>query len=61
MPNWTKNTAAQADVQMFILDNLYSSLPRPPFTDDEADALATRLYGFVWQTSNSGALFTAAA
>lgn len=56
MPNWTKNTTTQADVQMFILDNLYASLPRPPFTDEEADALATRLYGFVWQQSESGLL-----
>ena len=60
MPNWTKNTTTQADVHMFILDNLYASLPRPPFTDDEADSLGQRLYGFVWQRSNSGAMFAAA-
>lgn len=60
MPNWTKNTATQADVQMFILDALYASLPRPPFTDEEADSLAGRLYGFVWQRSSSGDLFAAA-
>lgn len=61
MPNWTKNTTTQADVQMFILDTLYTSLPRPPFTDAEADSLAARLYGFVWQRSSSGAMFAAAA
>ncbi len=27
MPNWTKNTQTQADVKIFILDNLYASLP----------------------------------
>lgn len=54
MPNWTKNTATQADVQVFILDTLYASLPRPPFTDEEAEALANRLYGFVFQKSEQG-------
>ncbi len=56
MPNSTKNTATQADVQIFILDNLYTSLPRPPFTEDDAEALTKRLYGFVWQQSESGHL-----
>ncbi len=60
MPNWTKNATTQADVKIFILDNLYASLPRPPFTDAETEALAQRLYGFVWQQSESGQ-FKAAA
>ncbi len=59
MPNWTKNTTTQADVQMFILDNLYASLPRPPFTDDEAESLAQRLYGFVYQKSEYGDMMAA--
>ncbi len=59
MPNWTKNTTTQADVQMFILDNLYASLPRPPFTDEEAESLAQRLYGFVYQKSEYGDLIAA--
>jgi type I restriction enzyme R subunit len=46
---------------MFILDNLYTSLPRPPFTDDETDSLAGRIYDFVWQRSAAGAMFAAAA
>jgi type I restriction enzyme R subunit len=37
MPNWTQNTPTQADVKMFILNNLYTSLPRPPFSDAETD------------------------
>lgn len=59
MPNWTKNTATRADVQMFILDNLYASLPRPPFTDEEAESLADRLYGFAYQKSERGELMAA--
>jgi type I restriction enzyme R subunit len=61
MPNWTKNTTTQADVKILVLDTLYQSLPRPPFTDEETEALADRLYGFIWQRSESGALFTEAA
>jgi len=60
MPNWTKNTLTQADVKMFILDSLYTSLPRPPFSDEETDSLAGRAYDFVWQRSAAGAMFAAA-
>lgn len=54
MPTWTKNATTQAEVQMFILDILYASLPRPPFSDEEAEALAAKLYGFVFQQSERG-------
>ncbi len=54
MPTWTKNSTTQADVQMFILDNLFAMLPRPPFTDEEAESLAARLYGFVYQKCERG-------
>jgi len=60
MPNWTKNAKTQADVKIFILDKLYTSLPRPPFTDQETEASAERLYDFVWQQSESD-VFKAAA
>lgn len=53
MPNWTRNSATQADVRVLILDTLYTSLPRPPFTEQETDSLAERLYGFVWQQTES--------
>jgi len=55
MYDWTKNTTTQADVRVFILDNLWQSLPRPPFTDQETEALANRVYDYVWQRSASGA------
>jgi type I restriction enzyme R subunit len=61
MPNWTKNTQTQADVKMFILDTLYASLPRPPFSEQETESVATRIYDFVWQRSAAGAAFAAAA
>jgi type I restriction enzyme, R subunit len=61
MPNWTKNSMTQADVKILVLDTLYQSLPRPPFTEVETETLADRLYGFIWQRSEAGALFTEAA
>ena len=54
MHDWTQNTATQAEVQVFILDNLWQSLPRPPFSDDETEAVASRVYDYVWQRSASG-------
>jgi type I restriction enzyme, R subunit len=53
MPHWTRNATTQADVRIFVLDNLYSSLPRPPFSDEETEAIAERVYNFVWQQSES--------
>jgi type I restriction enzyme, R subunit len=54
MPAWARNTSTQAEVKVFILDELCRSLPRPPFTDVEAEALAERVYGFVWQQAAAG-------
>jgi type I restriction enzyme R subunit len=54
MPNWTKNSRTQADVKTCILDSLCLQLPQPPFTADDAEALADRIYDYVWQRSESG-------
>ncbi len=54
MRTWTENTSTQAEVKVFILDKLWAALPRPPFTDDEAEELSDRIYDFVWQRSASG-------
>jgi type I restriction enzyme R subunit len=54
MRHWTQNTSTQAEVRVFILDSLWQSLPRPPFTDEETEAAATRVYDYIWQRSASG-------
>ena len=54
MPGWLQNATTQAQVKIFILDNLYQSLPRPPFTDDETEAAAELVYDYIWQRSASG-------
>ncbi len=52
--DWTQNTATQAEVRVFILDKLWNSLPRPPFTEAETEEAATRVYEYVWQQSAAG-------
>ena len=59
MPQWKKNAATQAEVKTVILDHLYTSLPRPPFSDSDADSLADRLYGFVFQQGEYGGMAVA--
>jgi type I restriction enzyme R subunit len=54
MHDWTKNAATQAEVWVFILNSLCVALPRPPFTEDEAEVLAGRVYDYVWQRTASG-------
>jgi type I restriction enzyme R subunit len=60
MHHWTQNTATQAEVKIFILDSLWGSLPRPPFSERDTDALAAQVYDYVWERSASGG-FAAAA
>lgn len=54
MPGWLQNATTQAEVKVFILDRLYESLPRPPFTEAETEDIASRVYDYVWQRSASG-------
>jgi type I restriction enzyme R subunit len=60
MPGWRQNAKTQAEVRVFILDRLYESLPRPPFTEAETEDIALRVYDYVWQKSASGHAFVAA-
>lgn len=54
MPGWLQNATTQAQVKVFLLDRLYESLPRPPFTEAETEELASKVYDYVWQRSASG-------
>ncbi len=54
MPEWAQNTSTQAEVKVFILDSLWQSLPRPPFTEEDTEVLAGRVYEYVWQRSAGG-------
>ena len=49
-----RTAATQAEVKVFILDNLWRALPRPPFTDEETEEAAARIYEYVWQLTAAG-------
>lgn len=51
MDNWTKKEQTKSEVEAFILDQLFVTLPMPPFTQDETQMVAKRVYDFVWQQS----------
>ena len=50
---WEKEQT-KADVKVFILDEVYESLPTPPFTAEEKEAVAAEVYSHVWQQAVSG-------
>jgi len=50
---WEKEQT-KADVEVFILDEIFASLPTPPFTEAEKKALAGNVYAHVWQQAIRG-------
>lgn len=56
---WEKEQT-KADVEVFILDEVYASLPTPPFTPEEKKLVAGNVYAHVWQQAVSGAFARAA-
>jgi type I restriction enzyme R subunit len=56
---WEKEQT-KADVEVFILDEVYAKLPTPPFTTDEKKLVASNVYAHVWQQAMSGGLAKAA-
>jgi type I restriction enzyme R subunit len=60
LERWTEKEQTQAEVETFILDNLYMHLPSPPFSDEDKQEAATMVYQHVWQQSVSGAFGMAA-
>jgi type I restriction enzyme R subunit len=51
---WEKEQT-KADVEVFILDKVFASLPTPPFTAEEKKAVAANVYSHVWQQAMNGA------
>ena len=60
MPGWLQHATTRAEVKVFILDRLYESLPRPPFTEADTEDVASRVYDYVWHRSASGQDLSAA-
>ena len=56
---WEKEQT-KADLEVFILDKVFTSLPTPPFTVEEKGAVASDVYDYVWQQAVSGTFAVAA-
>jgi type I restriction enzyme R subunit len=56
---WEKEQT-KADVEVFILDQIFAKLPTPPFTEDEKKTVAGNVYAHVWQQAISGQFAQAA-
>ena len=50
---WEKEQT-KAEVEVFIHDEVYTSLPTPPFTSEEKKSAAAQVYAHVWQQAVSG-------
>ena len=50
---WDKEQT-KADVEVFILDHIFASLPTPPFTADEKNVIAANVYAHVWRQAVGG-------
>lgn len=53
LEQWTQKEQTQAEVEIFILDQLYRMLPSPPYTEDDKQSAAKEVYSFIWSTSAS--------
>lgn len=51
---WEKEQT-KADIEVFILDEVFAGLPTPPFTAEEKKRVAANVYSHVWQQAVSGA------
>ena len=56
---WEKEQT-KADMQVFILDEIFTNLPTPPFTTEEKEAVASVVYDHVWHQAVSGGFAMAA-
>lgn len=55
---WTEKEETQAEIEVFILDNLFAMLPSPPFEPEDKEAIARQVYQHIWQQSTCGMFVT---
>ena len=51
MDHWTEKEQTQAEVETYILDHVYQTLPEPPYTADDKAEVAQLVYRHIWQQS----------
>lgn len=60
LTQWTQKEQTQAEVQTLILDHLFMTLPDPPFTANDKQAVALDVYSYIWNQSAAGYWFAGA-
>lgn len=56
---WEKEQT-KADIEVFVLDEVFRRLPTPPFSAEEKNTIARKVYGHVWQQAIRGEFAMAA-
>jgi type I restriction enzyme R subunit len=51
LQRWTDKEQTQAEVETCIIDHVFQNLPSPPFTEQEKQEVARRVYQHIWQQS----------
>lgn len=52
--DWTAKEQTQADMKVFVLDQVFEAIPQPPYTAEEAEQMAERVYDYVFQRALGG-------
>jgi len=51
LDRWTEKEQTRAEVETFILDHVFQTLPEPPYTPEDKQQVATTVYQHIWQQS----------
>ena len=51
LDRWTEKEQTRAEVETFILDHVFQTLPEPPYTPDDKQQVAATVYQHIWQQS----------
>ncbi len=51
LDRWTEKEQTRAEVETFILDHVFQTLPEPPYTTDDKQEVAAAVYRHIWQQS----------
>lgn len=54
LDRWTEKEQTRAEVETFVLDHVYQTLPEPPYTPDDKAQVAQLVYRHIWQQSAHG-------
>lgn len=58
MEQWTEKEQTQAQVRIFILDQIFEMLPDPPYGPEEKEVHARQIYEYFWQQQAASLLMS---